>query len=124
MIKQIKFGFIAAALVLSSTAIADTYQLTVGWNAPTWNWLRTDETITAHSSLIQGGIIETVSTFLGNVVDPDGTTYTQGYGVEFSVEADATQVIITHRVSTTVSGAVDLGRTDIDHSVIIPVKVL
>lgn len=88
------------------------------------DWLRADETITAHSAIIQGGVIETVSTFLGNVVDPDGTVYTQGYGVEFSAEEGVSQVIITHRVSTTVTGAVDLGRTDIDHSVIIPVKNL
>lgn len=88
------------------------------------DWLRTDETITSHSALIQGGVIETDSTFLGNVVDPDGTVYTQCYGVEFSVEPGATQVVITHRVSTTVAGAVDLGRTDIDRSVVIPVKEL
>lgn len=61
MIKQIKFGFIAAALVLSSTAIADTYQLTVGWNAPTWN---PDDTPTYVAKYRVAGGAETVSPVL------------------------------------------------------------
>lgn len=88
------------------------------------NWLRTNETITKHDALIDGGTIVTNSTSLGTVVDSLGTSYTHSYGVKFSVTSGATKVTITHRVSTSVSGSIDIGRTNIDHSVVIPVKVL
>jgi hypothetical protein len=88
------------------------------------NWLRTGETITAHSAIIDGGTIVTASTSLGTVKDSLGVSYTNSYGVEFSVTAGATKVTITHRITTTVSGSPDLGRTNIDHSAVLPVKVL
>lgn len=88
------------------------------------DWLRDGETITAHTALIDGGTIVTQSTSLGTVKDSLGTSYTNSYGVEFSVNAGATRVTITHRVTTSVSGTPDLGRTNIDHSAVLPVKVL
>lgn len=87
-------------------------------------WLRAGETITSHEVLIAGGTIVTDSTYLGTMTADDGVEYLQTYGVEISVTSGATSVTITHRVSTSTIGAVDLGRTDIDHSVILPVKAL
>ncbi len=86
------------------------------------DWLRTGETIIAHTAFIDGGTIVTDSTYLGSMVDDTGTIYDQTYGVEYSVTEGATSVTLTHRVSTTTTGAVDLGRTDIDRSVVIPVR--
>ena len=88
------------------------------------DWLRTGETIIAHTASIVGGTIVTDSTYLGTMVDDTGTSYDQTYGVEYSVTEGATSVTLTHRVSTSTTGAVDLGRTDIDRSVVIPVKEL
>lgn len=88
------------------------------------NWLRAFEAITAHKALITGGTIVTDSVFIGNVVDSLGNVYTNTYGVEFSVTTGATQVAITHRVDSTVSGSTDLGRTHIDHTAIIQVRSL
>lgn len=89
------------------------------------DWLRTGETIIAHSALIEGGVIETASTYLGSMTDQDsGTVYAQTYGVEISVTAGATAVTVTHRVSTSVAGAVNIGRANIDHSIVLPVKTL
>lgn len=88
------------------------------------NWLRAFETITTHIALITGGSIVTDSTFIGDVTDSLEVTYTNVYGIEFSVTAGATQVAITHRVTSTISGSPDLGRTGIDHTAIIQVKPL
>lgn len=88
------------------------------------DWLRTGETITESSAAIVGGEIETDSTYLGTMIDSDGVSYNNCYGVQFSVISGATQVEITHRVTTTVTGIVDLGRTDIDRTAIIKVKRL
>ena len=88
------------------------------------NWLRPFEAITEHKALITGGTIVTDSVFIGDVVDSLGNTYTNTYGVEFSVTTGATQVAITHRVDSTVSGSIDLGRTHIDHTTIIQVSSL
>jgi hypothetical protein len=86
------------------------------------NWLRPGETIIAHTASIVGGIIVTDSTYLGTMVDDTGTSYDQTYGVEYSATEGATSVTLTHRISTSTTGAVDLGRTDIDRSVIVPVR--
>ncbi len=88
------------------------------------DWLRDGETITSHEGLITGGTIVTDSTYLGTMTADDGIEYLQTYGIEISVTEGATSVTLTHRVSTTTVGAVDLGRTDIDRSVIIPVRTL
>ncbi len=88
------------------------------------DWLRTNETITEHSALIDGGALVTDSTSLGTVIDSLGVAYTESYGVEFSVTSGSTKVKITHRVSTVVSGSLDLGRTNIDHTIVLPVKEL
>ncbi len=88
------------------------------------NWLRANETITAHAATIVGGTIVTASTLIGTVVDSLGVSYTHSYGVEFSVTAGATQVEITHRITSTVTGTPDLGRTNIDHTAILKVKTL
>lgn len=88
------------------------------------NWLRTGESITVHDAIITGGTIETDSTALGTVTDSLGGSYTNTYGVEFTPSSGSSEVIITHRVTSTVSSSPDLGRTNIDHTVKIPVKTL
>lgn len=88
------------------------------------NWLRTGETITAHVASISGGTIVTTSSSLGTVTDSLGVSYTNTYGVEITPSAGSTEVIVTHRVTSTTSGLTDLGRTNIDHTIKIPVKTL
>jgi hypothetical protein len=88
------------------------------------NWLRTGETITEHSAEIENGTIVTDSVSVDTVTDSEGNSYTDCYAVEISPAARATSVTLTHRVTTTTTGVTDLGRTDIDHSMIIPVKHL
>lgn len=88
------------------------------------DWLRANETITTHIASIVGGTIVTDSTYVGSMTDSLGVTYTNVYGVKFSVTTGSTQVTITHRVTSTVSGSPDLGRKNIDHSIIIPVVTL
>lgn len=88
------------------------------------NWLRPDESITAHSALIEGGTIETDSVAVQTVQDSVGDSYSDTYAVEITPAAGASVVVVTHRITTTVGGAVDLGRTNIDHSVTIRVKHL
>ena len=85
------------------------------------NWLRTGESISAHAATIEGGTIITASTLLGSMTDSDGTAFTNVYGVEFSVTDGAKRVIIRHRITTTTTGALDLRRTNIDTTAIIPV---
>ena len=88
------------------------------------DWLRTHETITAHTATIEGGTIITNSTLIGTVTDSLGVAYTHSYGVKFSVTSGATQVKITHRITSTVTGSPDLGRTNIDHTAVMKVKTL
>lgn len=88
------------------------------------DWLRSGETITAHSGIVTGGTLITDSTYLGTRVDSEGASFDEVYGVQFSVDADATQVTVTHRKSTTTTGSVDLGRLNIDHSAVLQVKTL
>lgn len=88
------------------------------------NWLRTDESIVEHSALVSGGQIETDSVYLGTMVDDDGVSHNEVYGVQVSVTEGTTRLTVTHRVSTETSGALDLGRLDIDHSVVVPVVTL
>ncbi len=87
------------------------------------DWLTAGETITAHSATIAGGTIETASTSVGPIT-LDGTAYQTAYAVEIKPSSGSTQVSVTHRVTTTKAGAVDLGRTGIDRTAIFPVKVL
>ena len=88
------------------------------------NWLRADETISDHEAFVTGGTLATDSTYLGTVQDTEGVAFAEVYGVQFTVDAGATAVTITHRVSTTTGGAVDLGRLDMDMSATIPVRAL
>lgn len=88
------------------------------------DWLRVNESITAHSALITGGTIVTDSTSVGTITDSLGDSYTNTYGVEFSVTAGSSSVSITHRITSTITGSPDLGRTNIDHTVVIPVEEL
>ena len=87
------------------------------------SWLRTGETITAHSGVVTGGTLETESTYIGAITDEEGVEYTEVYAVQFKPAAGNTTVTVTHRKSTTTSG-IDLPRENIDHSVILPVKEL
>lgn len=87
-------------------------------------WLISGETITAHSATASGGTIVGNSTYLGTMVDSDGVSHDDVYGVKFSVASGAKQVTITHRVTTTTTGAVNLGRTAIDHSAVMVVMSL
>lgn len=88
------------------------------------DWLRDGETISSHSALCEGGAIETDSTYLGDMTDSEGTVFTEVYGVQFSVTPGVTEVTVTHRKSTTTTGAVDLGRLNIDHSAMMSVETL
>lgn len=88
------------------------------------DWLRDGETISAHSALVENGTVVTDSTLLGEMTDSEGATFTNVYGVQFSVALGATTVTVTHRKSTTTSGSVNLGRLNIDHSVVMAVKTL
>lgn len=88
------------------------------------NWLRENETITTHEGIVTNGVITEDSTYLGTLKDTNDVEFTEVYGIQFSVAEGASSVTITHRVSTTTSGAVDLGRLDIDHSAVISVKTL
>ena len=88
------------------------------------DWLRVGETITSHSAIVTGGSVVTDSTYLGDMTDSEGTALTEVYGVQFSVTAGSTQVTVTHRKSTTTTGAVDLGRLNIDVSAVINVRSL
>lgn len=95
----------------------------IDWQFFFWdNWLRPGETIIAHSANIDGGTIVTDSTYLGTMIDDEGNSHDQTYGVEYSATKGARFVTLTHRVSTSTTGAVDLGRTDIDRSVVVPVR--
>ncbi len=87
------------------------------------DWLTVGETITTHSSTIVGGTIETASTSVGPIT-LDGVAYQTAYAVEVKPSAGSTQISVTHRVTTTKAGAVDLGRTSIDHTAVLPVKTL
>lgn len=88
------------------------------------DWLRESETISAHSSTVEGGTLVTDSAYIGNMTDESGTSYTDVYATQFSVDSAATQVAITHRVSTTTIDTPDLGRLNMDRTAIIPVKRL
>jgi hypothetical protein len=88
------------------------------------DWLREYETITSHAATVSGGTIVTDSTDVGSVVDNLGDTYTNCYGVELSVTSGSTKVTVIHRVTSTVTGSPDLGRTSIDRTITIPVRSL
>lgn len=87
------------------------------------SWLTAGETITAHSESIAGGTIETASTSVGPIT-LDGTTYQTVYAVKVKPSVGSTQLSVTHRVSTTKAGAVDLGRTNIDRTAVLNVTSL
>jgi hypothetical protein len=86
------------------------------------DWLRLTEVITEHSASIVNGTIETDSVYIGTMMDAAGTTYNEVYGVQFTPDANATEVTVTHRVTTSTVDTVDLARIDIDHTIIIPVE--
>lgn len=88
------------------------------------DWLRDGESITAHAATATDGAIITDSTYLGTLDDSEGTEFTDVYGVQVKADADADYLLVTHRVSTETTGAVDLGRLNIDHTAKIPVKTL
>lgn len=88
------------------------------------DWLRDSETIAAHEALIEGGTIVTDSSYIGAMTDETGAEYTDVYAVQFKPDETATQVALTHRVSTTTIDTPDLGRLNMDRTVIIPVKLL
>ncbi len=87
------------------------------------DWLTDGETITAHSESITGGTIKTASTAVGPIT-LDGVEYQTVYAVEIKPSVGSTQLSVTHRVTTTKAGPVDLGRTDIDITAVINVKSL
>lgn len=87
------------------------------------DWLTTGEAITSHFATITGGTIETASTSVGPIT-LDGTEYQTAYAVEIKPSSGSAQVSVTHRVTTTKAGAVDLGRTNIDHTAVLNVVTL
>lgn len=87
-------------------------------------FLRANETVSAHAATATGGTLVTDSTYLGSVTDPCGNTYLEVYGVEVEAPAIPTTITVVFTFSTTVSGDVDIGRTDVSRTVRIPVRVL
>lgn len=87
-------------------------------------WLRAGETITAHSALVEGGTLVTDSVYLGALSDVDGTAYSTVYGVQVTPDAGATQVQVTHRVTTTTSDTPPLSRVNVDRTAILLVRSL
>jgi hypothetical protein len=85
------------------------------------NWLRPGESIVSHAASVEGGTMVTASTSLGSVLDSDSVAWTNTYGTKVSVTEGASKVKITWRVSTTVAGSPNLGRTAMDFTAIIPV---
>lgn len=83
------------------------------------DWLRDNETITTHTASIVGGVIETSSSYFGDVTDSLGVVYSNCYGVEISASTSC-RVVLTHSVTSTVTGIPDAGRTII-RSIVIPV---
>ena len=88
------------------------------------DWLSENETITDHEAFAEGGTIVTDSAYVGNITAADGTVYGKTYAVRFSVDEGATQVVITHRKSTSLDAGVTPWREDVDHTVIVPVATL
>lgn len=87
------------------------------------DWLREGETIVAHAATVAGGELVTDSVYIGAIPDTSGVTFNDVYGVQFKPATGARTVTITHRVSTSTSGA-DLARVDMDRTITIPVKSL
>lgn len=88
------------------------------------NWLRNGETITLHSATVDGGLLVTDSTYLGNMEDTEGITHSEVYGVQFTAGNEIGELVtIKHRKLTQTSGDVDLGR-NIEHSAVLTVKML
>ena len=87
-------------------------------------FLRANETVSAHAATATGGTLVTDSTYLGSVTDPCGNTYLEVYGVEVEAPVSPTTIVVVFTFSTTVSGLVDFGRTDISRTVRIPVRTL
>lgn len=81
-------------------------------------WLRSDETITANTALISGGNVVTDSTYVGTLIE-GGVEMYEVYGVQFEFLPESRIVVVTHRVSTATSGAVNLARLKMDRSVVI-----
>ena len=86
-------------------------------------WLIAGESITTHSALIEGGTIETNSTLAGPIT-LNGTEYQFVYAVQVKPSSGSTQIAVTHRVTTTKAGVVDLGRINIDRTALIDVVQL
>lgn len=87
-------------------------------------WLRPEESITKHAAIVSGAEMVTDSLFIGDMVDDEGVSHSNVYAVQVKPDPTSSEVTITHRVSTTTTGAVDLGRLDIDRTVVIAVEVL
>jgi hypothetical protein len=77
------------------------------------------------SAFAEGTTIIEQPRSVGPMQDSDGTIYQHVYAVAFGpVTEGATDVRITFRKSTETTAVVGLGRTDHDHTVVIPVNHL
>lgn len=88
------------------------------------DWLRADETITDHEAIVSGCTLVTDSVYIGTMTDEDDVEHTDVYGVQVTPTAGVSEISITHRISTETSGLVDVGRLNIDRTVIIAVEIL
>lgn len=86
-------------------------------------WLTAGESITTHSALIEGGTIETNSTLVGPIT-LNSVEYQSVYAVQVKPFSGSAQIAVTHRVTTTKAGAVDLGRINIDRTALIDIVQL
>jgi hypothetical protein len=88
------------------------------------DWLRTDETIIEHAAFVTGCEIVTDSVHIGTMTDETGVDHDDVYGVQVKPLEGYTELSVRHRVSTETVGALDLGRLDIDRTVIIAIEEL
>lgn len=87
-------------------------------------FLRTGETVSEHSADVVGGNKIVDSTYLGSISSPDGTVFTEVYGVKIGTEENSNKIRVTLTFSTTVTGDVDTGRKDVPRTAIISVRAL
>ena len=85
-------------------------------------WLRDGEEIIEHAAMVANGQLIQDSTFCGAVADAKGVRHEHVYGVQIKPTPGAKQLFVTHRVSTTFAGAINLARTDVDRTVILPIR--
>lgn len=92
----------------------DWYYCSIG------DWLRPGESVSVYSGIVSNGVMDTDSTYLGTMLDSEGVSYDEVYGIQATPGASG-QMTVTWRFTTTTTGSVDLGRVDMDFSAVVPI---